>query len=255
MLCYLDLNIPAYDIVTRCPRCRPTSAGWTDNDRTPMNWKLKGRDPESQPSPSAPPSLTPREALNHESYAGGTLQFDCKLCGEKCGEIMLSDTTQKLYLDLQNYVCHDPSLPLLFDPQEADPDIPADAAWCCEMAHKFSVEQHITSEVLDSIELSLKAGELWKVLQKKMLAAESQQRDPYKSYIRIGVILKALGPVTAVLELWPSGHASPKHQHGGCAGSVRLLHGSLNVRLYKTLQSKEAMTIPGWPSIARACVT
>ena len=51
--------------------------------------------------------------------------------------------------------------------------------------------------------------------------------------------------VTAVLELWPSGHSSPKHQHGGCAGSVRLVHGKLRMKLYKTLQSEEAMEIPG----------
>ena len=51
--------------------------------------------------------------------------------------------------------------------------------------------------------------------------------------------------VTAVLELWPSGHSSPKHQHGGCAGSVRLVHGKLRMKLYKTLQSEEAMQIPG----------
>ena len=51
--------------------------------------------------------------------------------------------------------------------------------------------------------------------------------------------------VTAVLELWPSGHSSPKHQHGGCAGSVRLVHGNLRMKLYQTLHSERAMEIPG----------
>ena len=33
-----------------------------------------------------------------------------------CGSILLNDTPQKFYLDLRNYVCHDVSLPLVFDP-------------------------------------------------------------------------------------------------------------------------------------------
>ena len=51
--------------------------------------------------------------------------------------------------------------------------------------------------------------------------------------------MKAWGKITGVLELWPAGHRSPKHQHGGCAGSVRVLHGTLDVTLYDNIGSKE----------------
>ena len=95
------------------------------------------------------------------------------------------------------------------------------------------------------IEKSLVAGALQKVLHKKMAAAKAKHGDPHKSYIRIGLLFKPLGSITAVLELWPSGHSSPKHQHGGCAGSVRLVHGNLRMRLYKTLQDEEPMKLPG----------
>ena len=57
--------------------------------------------------------------------------------------------------------------------------------------------------------MSLKAGELQRVLQKKMAAAAAKHLDPHKSCIRIGVLLKALGPVTAVLEFWASVHPGP----------------------------------------------
>ena len=62
-----------------------------------------------------------------------------------------------------------------------------------------------------------------RLLQKKMAEAKVKHGDQRKCYIRIGLLLEALGPITAVLELWPSEHSSPKHQHGGCAGSVRLV--------------------------------
>eukprot|EP00438_Fugacium_kawagutii_P002370 Skav200999 [mRNA] locus=scaffold991:172808:173936:+ [translate_table: standard] len=61
------------------------------------------------------------------------------------------------------------------------------------------------------------------------------------TYLRIGLGLKELGPLTAILELWPKGYLSPKHHHGGCAGSVRVLHGEIHCKLYETLRDKKPM--------------
>ena len=44
-----------------------------------------------------------------------------------------------------------------------------------------------------------------------------------------------------MLELWPQGYQSPKHHHGGCAGSIRVLYGELHCRLYKTLLDESPM--------------
>mmetsp|Transcript_414 Transcript_414/g.1171 ORF Transcript_414/g.1171 Transcript_414/m.1171 type:complete len:332 (-) Transcript_414:61-1056(-) len=62
------------------------------------------------------------------------------------------------------------------------------------------------------------------------------------TYLRVGVGLRALGAITAVLELWPCGHASPKHQHGGCAGSVRVVSGRLDVEIYLYDQDAAPLT-------------
>ena len=67
------------------------------------------------------------------------------------------------------------------------------------------------------------------------------------------MLFKPYGPITAVLELWPSRHSSPKHQHGGCAGSVRLMHGNLLMRLYDTLQGETPMRIRGLQFVLPIC--
>ena len=80
----------------------------------------------------------------------------------------------RLYQDLRRYVCHDAGLPLTFDPAKVKADIPPDAAWYCEMAHKFKAEQYLTDDVLSKIELSLQAGKLHEILCKKMAGVHAQ---------------------------------------------------------------------------------
>ena len=62
----------------------------------------------------------------------------------------------------------------MFDPAKVKVDIPPDAAWCCEMAHKFQAEQYLTDDVLSKIELSLQAGQLHEILCKKMEGVQAQ---------------------------------------------------------------------------------
>ena len=42
-----------------------------------------------------------------------------------------------------------------------------------------------------------------------------------------------------VMEIWPSGHYSPIHNHGGSEAIIRVLHGSINVSLYPFLCNEE----------------
>ncbi|CAE7667296.1 ANKRD44 [Symbiodinium necroappetens] len=65
------------------------------------------------------------------------------------------------------------------------------------------------------------------------------------TYIRIGLGLLELGQYTAVLELWPKGYKSPKHHHGGCAGSVRVLYGALNCQLFDSILDDEPIKFKG----------
>ena len=159
------------------------------------------------------------------------------------GPLEVSDSPQRLYLDLCDLICHDPWLPLLFDPNEANSEIPADAAWCCERAHKFEAERHLTEEVLSKMKRSLIAGKLHEILERKKVAEE--QGDTKRCFIQIGLGLKTLGLANGVLELWPCGHRSRKRHFFRCARSTRLLHGNLVARLYKTNESKEPMLVSG----------
>merc|ERR1712045_219616 len=38
------------------------------------------------------------------------------------------------------------------------------------------------------------------------------------------------------------GHSSPRHQHGGCAGSVRIVHGVLDIKLYQNVFTTRPMS-------------
>ena len=150
-----------------------------------MKWKIIS-------DKELPSSLTPRELL-HQNF-GGKLQFKCQHCDMDCGEIVLHDTPEKLYNDLRNYICHDPSLPLMFDPEEPDADIPTDAALCCVMAHQFEAERHLSDEVLSKIEKSLQAGAIHRVLYNKMVAAKAKHGDPLKRLYPDWCALEATGP-------------------------------------------------------------
>ena len=52
---------------------------------------------------------------------------------------------------------------------------------------------------------------------------------PKQSYLRMSVgVPSGCSPgIPYVLEIWPSGHFSPVHNHGNAFGIVRILHGSV----------------------------
>ena len=64
--------------------------------------------------------------------------------------------------------------------------------------------------------------------------------DPKKTYLRVtlGSSFGNSPGIPYVLEIWPSGHYSPIHNHGGASAVIKGLHGSINVTCYnKNVQS------------------
>jgi len=79
------------------------------------------------------------------------------------------------------------------------------------------------------------AGWCAKTLKSK--ASEFGKSDPSATYLRItlGRNQGESPGIPYVMEIWPSGHYSPIHDHGGADAVIKVLHGSINVRLYRML--------------------
>lgn len=217
------------------PRCiRDQCPGLLDNPRVPCTLEVKYA---SGMTVKKSADLTARQVLQHnmeESNVDGPwwLVACCRECRMTARIVYPTDTEEKLHLDLRDLVTHDKSLPLLFDPEVHQPTLPADAAEACMLAQKFDATL-LNEGLISAIRWSLEHGVLHKKLRQKMV--EQPWTERRRVSLRVGIGLRPLGLVTAVMELWPVGHRSSKHHHGGCAGSMRVLHGLLGVRLYDSL--------------------
>lgn len=170
------------------------------------------------------------------------MEVCCSSCKECLGTLnSIDDTPERLYDELRMCVTHDKSLPMFYNPNSFNVDIPDDASCVCQAAHRLLEFAPITPEIIDQIRNSLESerGFLRELLEAKKQRAEQQAANPSEVYIRVGLCASILGPMTAVLEIWPKDAKSPKHQHGGCAGSVHVLHGLLGVRLFRSLDHED----------------
>jgi uncharacterized cupin superfamily protein len=68
-------------------------------------------------------------------------------------------------------------------------------------------------------------------------AAEFGMRDPHTTYLRIAIGTNhGQSPgIPFVMEIWPAGHRSPIHNHGGADAVINVLHGEICVSLYRML--------------------
>jgi hypothetical protein len=80
-----------------------------------------------------------------------------------------------------------------------------------------------------------KEGWCYKVLDAK--AREFGEYDPLKTYLRItlGANQGESPGIPFVMEIWPGGHYSPIHNHGGANAVIRVLHGEITVSLFPML--------------------
>ena len=90
-----------------------------------------------------------------------------------------------------------------------------------------------------AIEYSIATPGLWWYEKLKDKSTEFNKDDPniLETYLRI-TLSENNGEspgIPYVMEIWPVGHYSPIHNHGGSSAVVRVLNGKINVKLYPFL--------------------
>ena len=119
---------------------REQRPGVTDNAR--VQCFLDVRDETGAKPPDFKRQLvTGRDILRHNLEAERENRLDevwhlsviCRKCRRQARCISATDTKERLHLDLREVVTHDKTLPLLFNPDVCQPDVPAEAGlrWEC----------------------------------------------------------------------------------------------------------------------------
>ena len=107
----------------------------------------------------------------------------------------------------------------------------------CVSGDKFTLNTPDFPDFIQAIEYSIATPGLWcnKTLKSKI--GEFGKSEPTETYLRI-TLGKNNGEspgIPYVLEIWPVGHYSPVHNHGGSSAIIRVLNGSINVKLFPFL--------------------
>ena len=108
-------------------------------------------------------------------------------------------------------------------------DAVAGRSFALEDSPEFPFAEAIKASILN------KAGWCYKTLDRK--AREFGKYDPDATYLRItlGRNQGESPGIPYVMEIWPSGHYSPIHDHGGADAVIKVLHGEIKVDLYPFL--------------------
>lgn len=113
----------------------------------------------------------------------------------------------------------------------------------CISGEKFILDDHCFPEFSQAIEYSIKNENGWcyKRLLEKSTEFNKDQPNPLETYLRItlGQNNGESPGIPYVLEIWPPGHYSPIHSHAGANAIIRVLHGSINVKLFPFLSGEE----------------
>jgi hypothetical protein len=107
----------------------------------------------------------------------------------------------------------------------------------CISGKRFILDDKDFPDFSKAIERSIVTPGLWcyKRLQEK--ASEFGKPNIKETYLRITLGLNnGESPgIPYVMEIWPIGHYSPVHNHGGASAIIRVLHGKINVKLFPFL--------------------
>lgn len=111
----------------------------------------------------------------------------------------------------------------------------------CVSGKKFVLNTPDFPDFAKAIEYSIATPGCW---CNRKLIEKSTEFNPNvpnieETYLRI-TLGKNSGEspgIPYVMEIWPCGHYSPVHSHAGASAIIRVLHGSINVKLYPFLSS------------------
>ncbi len=109
----------------------------------------------------------------------------------------------------------------------------------CISGEKFILDTDDFPDFSKAIEYSIKTPGLWchEKLKEKANEFSKEKPDPSETYLRItlGQNNGESPGIPYVMEIWPSNHYSPIHNHAGAEAIIRVLHGQINVSLFPFL--------------------
>lgn len=112
----------------------------------------------------------------------------------------------------------------------------------CISGRQFRLATPDFPDFVKAIEYSIATPGRWCYERLKQKASEFGKPEPLETYLRItlGENNGESPGVPYVLEIWPPGHFSPVHNHGGSSAVIRVLNGTINVSLFPFLGAAEA---------------
>jgi hypothetical protein len=113
----------------------------------------------------------------------------------------------------------------------------------CIAGEQFVLDDSSFPQFSQAIEYSILNENGWcnKKLKEKSTEFNKDKPNLLETYLRItlGQNNGESPGIPYVLEIWPSGHYSPIHNHGSSNAIIRVLHGSINVKLFPFLSNEE----------------
>lgn len=126
---------------------------------------------------------------------------------------------------------------------KANLSIIAQKLYDCIAGKQFVLDSPDFPQFSQAIEHSIRTPGLWcyERLKQKATEFDKDKPDEKETYLRItlGENNGESPGIPYVMEIWPVGHYSPIHNHGGSSAVIRVLHGSIHVSLYPFLSGDE----------------
>lgn len=113
----------------------------------------------------------------------------------------------------------------------------AQTLYRCIAGPRFVLDDKDFPEFSKAIEYSIATPSCWCYETLVAKSKEFGESNPKETYLRI-TLNENNGEspgIPYVMEIWPVGHYSPIHNHGGADAIIRVLHGSIHVRLFSFL--------------------
>jgi hypothetical protein len=109
----------------------------------------------------------------------------------------------------------------------------------CISGKNFVLNTPDFPDFTEAIEYSLRTPGMWcyETIKKKATEFDKDKPNYEETYLRItlGENNGESPGIPYVMEIWPVGHYSPIHNHGGSTAIIRVLNGSINVSLFPFL--------------------
>jgi len=121
----------------------------------------------------------------------------------------------------------------------------------CISGRNFKLDTDDFPDFVQAIEYSIKTKGKWCYEQLLKKAGEFGKQNPKETYLRItiGENNGESPGVPYVIEIWPVGHYSPIHNHGGANAIIKVLNGEILATNYPYLSTDEDVIRPMFKNI------